>query len=321
MVWGGLRWSDLRFNLPVWQCMWLPTPSISPQARSQGGFTPKGTSIICDYSGFMTPCKLIGMLKCCWIENCRCEQPCRCPSQDYTSNYLTNLDTGHSLRFSHKNPCTILYLEVKAGIKRNQFVSCMEAETSASAVLSMKALWELLLMTENDGKHFPPAPRSFLDAVQSLCKAILCLQASLNTLHTSPATSLSACTQHHVPNHAVIQRTCANFKLQIEQNFQHSTCISMLSAQYLHFNTFSTALAFKRNISSQSHINILWCFKETPSSSQQFPQPNSMRCANRNYIQLVFSSVQGSHFLLTNTIPIIFLMKYQQEVMYFSYLG
>jgi len=101
----------------------------------------------------------------------------------------------------------------------------------------MKALWELLLMTENDGKNSPPpAPRIFLDAVQSLCKAILCLQASLNTLHTSPATSLSACThtQHHVPNHAVIQQTCANFKLQIEQNYQHSTCISMLSALHLH---------------------------------------------------------------------------------------
>ena len=37
-----------------------------------------------------------------------------------------------------------------------------------------------------------------------------------------------------------------------------------------------------------------------------------MRCANRNYIQLVFSSVQESHFLLTNTIPIIFLMKCQE---------
>lgn len=161
MVWGGLRWSDLRFNLPVWQCMWLPTPSISPQAPSQGGFTPKGTSIICDHSGFMTPCKLIGMLKCCWIENCRCEQPCRCPSQDYTSN-LTNLDTGHSLGFSHKNPCTILYLKVKAGIKRkpvcvvhgsrNQCQCCAKHEGTMRALADDRKWW----------KTFPPSSTQFL---------------------------------------------------------------------------------------------------------------------------------------------------------------
>lgn len=157
-------------------------------------------------------------------------------------------------------------------------------------------------------KISPPAPRSFLDAVQSLCKAILCLQASLNTLHTSPATSLSARTQHHVPtNHAVIQQTCASFKLQIEQNFQHSTCISMLSALHLHsrgtfpLSPILTSYSASRKhlvAPNSSHSQIRWDVQtETTYSLSSLPSGVSLPSNKHHSHHISYEVSTGSHVL------------------------
>ena len=63
------------------------------------------------YSDFMTPCKFKTVKHKAWtmadwdaevlassVENCRCEQLCKCPSQDYTNN-LVNLAMGHCVGF------------------------------------------------------------------------------------------------------------------------------------------------------------------------------------------------------------------------------
>ena len=161
------------------------------------------------------------------------------PTQDYTCSNLTNLDTGHSLLFRHKTPVLYHRDQKKASLCRAQKQKTVPVQFKAWRHYEFSCWWWKMME-----KKFPPSSTRFLGC---LCKAILCFQVSLNTPHTSLATSLSACAQHHAPtNHTVIQQTCANFELQIEQNFQHGTCISMLSALHL-----------QRSISSQSHINIL----------------------------------------------------------------
>jgi len=71
-----------------------------------GHFECKWSYMYMYVEGFMTPCKFksLNVMREPWligassIENCRCEQLCKCPSQDYTSN-LANLAAGHGLWF------------------------------------------------------------------------------------------------------------------------------------------------------------------------------------------------------------------------------